>query len=87
MRNFIMWLENQKYSFKSILCICSDEKTWADRLNIRKIDPLPNQMITDFDELKKYYTDLSTKPFDGELVVDTVEAVDSIIDKAIAFLQ
>jgi hypothetical protein len=88
MRNFTLWLENQNYVVKSVLCICSDEKIWADRFNIRKFIPLPNQLITDFDELKNYYKDLSIRPMNGELVVDTIESVDSILDKVVAaYLQ
>ncbi|SEB91869.1 AAA family ATPase [Paenibacillus sp. GP183] len=87
MRNFTHWLENHNYVLKSILCICSDEKIWADRFNIRKLNPLPNQLITDFDKLKNYYKDLSIRPMGGELVVDTIESVDSILDKVVAYLQ
>jgi hypothetical protein len=78
---------NQNYVLKSILCICSDEKIWADRFNIRKLNPLPNQLITDFAELKNYYKDLSIKPIHDELVIDTIESVDSIVNKVVAYLH
>jgi len=87
MANFVNWLKSRNYRLTSVLCTCSDEQIWAERFHHRKQDPLPNQLITDFDELKRYYTDLSIPPFDGELVVDTIEPVDSIVDKIIAHMQ
>jgi len=87
MSKFAQWLVNRNYVLRSILCICSDEKMWADRFNVRKLNPLPNQLITDFYELKNYYKDLNIKPIDGELVIDTVESVDSIVDKVLTYLQ
>ncbi|CAG7615565.1 AAA family ATPase [Paenibacillus allorhizosphaerae] len=87
MNHFKLWLESRDYGLKSILCTCSDEKIWAERFNKRKSNPLPNQLITDFDELKSYYKVLSIQPMDGELVIDTVESMDSIMDQIKVYLQ
>jgi hypothetical protein len=87
MSNFTNWLTAHNYSLKSILCTCSDEKIWAKRFNVRKLNPLPNQLITDFDELKDYYNDLSIEPFKDELIIDTIEPLDAIIQKALAYLN
>ncbi|WP_164545610.1 AAA family ATPase [Paenibacillus albus] len=87
MRNFEQWVLNQNYILKSIRCICSDKKIWANRFNIRKLNPLPNQLITDFDELCHYYKDLSMKPMDGELVIDTVDSLDANVHRILAYLK
>ncbi|SFL00193.1 AAA domain-containing protein [Paenibacillus sp. 1_12] len=84
---FSDWLKEHNYFLKSILCICSNEKIWADRFNKRKVNPMPNQLITDFIELKQYYKDLSIKPLEGELVVDTTDELDSIISNVTKYIN
>ncbi|WP_256865340.1 AAA family ATPase [Paenibacillus sp. 32352] len=84
---FRAWLEERGYLLFSVLCVCRDETVWADRLNQRKRSPLPNQLITDFAELKAYYGDLSILPLPEELVVDTTEPLDLIMEKILTFLN
>ncbi|MNI15475.1 adenylate kinase [compost metagenome] len=88
MTMFSSWLRENNYHLKSILCICSNEEIWADRFHIRKDNPSPNQLITDFVELKKYYKgDLSIKPFENELVIDTIDALESILSKVTTYIN
>ncbi|OPA75096.1 hypothetical protein BVG16_21020 [Paenibacillus selenitireducens] len=87
MNRFSNWLKEHNYDLKSVLCICSNEKIWAERFNVRCINPKPNQLITDFLELKKYYVDLSIKPFEGELVVDTIDKLETIMNKITNYIN
>jgi len=81
--NFKQWVIDKGADFLSILCICSDESLWAERFNKRKHNPQPNNLITDFSELKLHYKDLYTKPLDNELILDTVEDIEVLIEKAV----
>ena len=81
--SFNEWVTKKNAKFKSILCICSDEKLWAERFNQRKINPKPNNLITDFDDLKNHYQDLKTEHIVDELILDTVYPLDVLVDKAI----
>ena len=67
------WCIEGEIEFKSILVTCSNEKVWADRFNKRAENPLPNQLITNFDELKKHYGTMEIGAEENELVVDTSE--------------
>jgi hypothetical protein len=78
MERFKTWLEERGFKLKSILLVCLDEAIWAERFNKRQSNPLPNQLITDFQELKRHYGDLNLEPLSGELVVDTAASLDSI---------
>lgn len=80
------WTTERNINFKSILVTCSDEKLWAERFNIRAENPAPNQLITNFDELKEHYVTLQIDPEQGELVVDTVESVESNILRVVEFI-
>lgn len=87
MGRFKTWLEERGFKLKSILLVCSDEAIWAERFNKRQSNPMPNQLITDFQELKRHYGDLSIEPMSGELVVDTVASLDSILLRITAYLE
>ncbi|WP_282941428.1 AAA family ATPase [Paenibacillus sp. RC67] len=87
MIRFKSFLNSQGYMLSSVLCVCSDETVWAERFNQRKQNPLPNQLITDFTELKAYYGNLSIQSIQDELTVDTVETLDSILEKIMSFIH
>lgn len=87
MIRFRDWLFSRGYALFSVLCVCSDENVWAERFNRRKLNPLPNQLITDFAELKAHYGDLSIAPIENEWIVDTVKPLDSIVDNIVSFVQ
>jgi adenylate kinase family enzyme len=87
MRRFAGWLEEQRIRLIPVLCICSNESLWAERFNRRKLDPAPNQLITDFDELKGYVKDLTITPYKDELIVDAVQPLDTIIRQILAYLN
>jgi Cdc6-like AAA superfamily ATPase len=81
-----LWISNKDGILKSILCICSDEKLWAHRFNQRKINPKPNNLITDFEEMKKYYGDLRIDPIKGELVLDSINNMDALVAQVQEYL-
>ena len=85
--SFREWVLKKNVKFQSILCICSDEKIWAQRFNQRKLNPRPNNLITDFNELKNHYKDLRTEPIDGEIVLDTINPINVLIKCAIRELK
>ncbi len=66
-------IESRKGIFRPILVTCSNEELWKDRFNLRKINPSPNNLITDFEEMKKHYESkgINSVPLEGELVLDS----------------
>jgi len=74
---------------KPVLVICTDQMLWADRFNIRKINPLPNQIITDFDEMMVHYErrKIVTKAIDNELVVDSANDISLTMSLIEAYLK
>jgi len=88
MDNLRSWLSEKKVMFKSILCICSDKKMWAQRLKSRAEIPKPNQLITDLDSLKRHHGNLVVQSLNGELVIDTAEKNrDLLIKKIIDYIS
>lgn len=81
------WCIERGIEFKSILVTCSDEKVWAVRFNKRANNPAPNQLITNFDELKKHYGTMEIESEGNELMVDTVDSVEVLIQKVEKFIQ
>lgn len=73
------WCVENNVVFKSILVTCSDEVLWAKRFNKRAENPAPNQLITNFDELKKHYGTMEMEAEEGELIVDTINSVDALV--------
>jgi tRNA uridine 5-carbamoylmethylation protein Kti12 len=73
------WCIERNVELKSILVTCSDEKLWATRFNKRAENPAPNQLITNFEGLKNHYGNMEVISEAGELVVDTVESVESLL--------
>lgn len=81
-------IEAKNGYFKPILLMCSDEGIWADRFNERKLNPKPNNLITDFEGIKQHYErrNISLVPLDGELVLDTIEAAENIVERAVEYI-
>ena len=73
------WCKKRNVHLVSVLVTCSDRELWKKRFNLRSQNPLPNQLIVDFDELERYYGELSLKPLEDEIVIDTVESIDTIL--------
>lgn len=81
--NFKTWVTGKKADFVPLLCVCSDEELWKQRFNRRRMNPQANNLIIDFEQLKLHYGDLVTHPLDNEIILDTVDNLDSLKDKAI----
>ncbi len=79
LRNLKSWCEGKNLHLVSILVTCSDRELWRSRFNIRSENPKPNQLITNLDELGKHYGDLNLKPLEDEIVIDTIESVETIL--------
>lgn len=75
------WCIEKNVNLQSILVTCSDEKVWAERFNKRAENPAPNQLITNFDELKKYYGTMQIIPNEGEQVLDTLKPVEVLLEE------
>ena len=86
-RDFQDWVHKQEADLVSILLTCSDEEVWKQRFNQRKFNPKPNNLITDFDELKAHYGSLYTEPIEGELVVDSLGDLDALTRQVLQFLK
>lgn len=82
-------IEEKLGQFKPILCICSDEHVWANRFNQRKKNPSPNNLITDFEEMKKHYITrgIETIPLNGELVLDSIHEIEYLMDQTIKYID
>ncbi len=77
--NLWKWCKEQNLHFVSVLVICSDQELWKERFNKRSENPAPNQLITDLDEMERHYGNLDLKPLEGEIVVDTIESIETIL--------
>jgi len=80
---FKTWVLSKNAIFVPLLCVCSDEEIWAERFNRRSINPQPNNLITDFEQLKLHYEELKTEPLENEIILDTVNGIDELVEKAI----
>ncbi len=81
------WCNERNVSFKSVLVTCSNESLWAERFNKRVDNPTPNQLITNFEDLKKHYGVMQLVPEQGELTVDTVQSIDTIMPKVLEYTK
>ena len=82
-----VWCHAHSVELKSILVTCSDEGLWAERFNKRAKSPAPNQLITDFEQLKSRYTTMQIKAHAGELLIDTVNSADENIAAIVTFVD
>lgn len=76
---FDNWISDKKGKLISFCCNCSDEELWSKRFNLRKENPKPNNQITDFNELKRHYSDMRTIPMAGEVELDTKHDIDKLL--------
>lgn len=81
------WVEAQNGVLKPILCVCEDETVWAARLDARKANPSPNQILMDVQALKEHYAKMRTGVLPGELVLDTTTDDNTLVERVIAYVQ
>lgn len=79
LKKLSLFINERNGQLKPILCNCSDPDLWEERFNARTINPNPNNLITDFNELKNTYPNLELEKYDDELVVDTSIGLDENI--------
>lgn len=80
------WCSERGLHLISILVTCSSREVWKSRFHTRSENPAPNQLITDFDELERHYGELNLEPFQGEIVIDTIEPVETILKQLATLL-
>lgn len=85
-RRFKTWIEERGGELITFLCTCSNESIWSERLAERSVNPLPNQLITNLNELKEYYKNIKTENLEGELILDTVNEIQPLIDRVEAHI-
>ncbi|MCD5381885.1 MAG: hypothetical protein LR017_01055 [Candidatus Pacebacteria bacterium] len=83
MRN---WCHQNNVVFKSILVTCSDTHVWSERLAARSTNPKPNQLVTDYDAFEKMYGTMQLEADTGELVVDSIHPIETIIQQVRSFV-
>ncbi len=72
---------------KTILVTCSDETEWRRRFDERAKNPLPNQTITDYDEMEKYYGSMQVEALEGEYVYDSCGDIDVQVQMILKYLE
>lgn len=82
---FKHWIEERGGKLMTLHCICSDESTWAQRLAERSQAPTANQLITDLAKLKEHNKQVRSEILDGEMVLDTVQPIDSLMEQVSKF--
>lgn len=85
MKSYTNYSNLYKGNIKSILCTCEDS-IWTERLNKRKFNPLPNQLITNIEEFKKHYSKMRTGVLEDELVVDTSTDLDDLVEQTVKYI-
>lgn len=81
------WCNDNCVNLKTILVTCSNEVVWSARLQSRNDNPSPNQLITSFEEFKKRYGVMHLTAKDDELLADTVEPADIILERIIKYIE
>lgn len=81
------WCAKHDIVFKSVLVTCSDKKLWSKRLSARSANPKPNQLVTDYDEFEKMYGTMQLEPEADELVVDSIDLIETIIEQVRRFVE
>jgi len=79
---FRTWVLSKNAIFVPLLCVCSNEELWAERFNRRRINPKPNNLITDFNDLRLHYEDLKTEPLEKEIILDSVDHIEKLVERA-----
>lgn len=87
LKDFQRWIEDKGGKLSTVHCFCSDESVWSQRLALRSVSPLPNQLITDLFELKAYYKDQPLQFLERELAVDTIKPKENLIDEIKSYLE
>ena len=81
------WCEGRNIELKSILVTCSDESVWAERFNVRAENPKPNQLLTNFEAMKKHYGTMQLIPMEGEVMIDTNKPQEILLSEVRALIR
>jgi Cdc6-like AAA superfamily ATPase len=72
--SFKKWLSKKGFNSKFL---------FINSLNEKKSD----QSLADFDQLKSHYDDLKIEPIEGELLLDSANRIESLIEEAVKQIQ
>lgn len=79
------WCSKHGVDLKSVLVTCSDKELWSKRLLDRSQNPAPNQLVTSYETFEKMYGTMIIEPEQGELVVDTINDLNFILNQVNEF--
>ena len=65
------------------LCDCSDDEIWCKRIEERILNPTPNQLFESSSEALEYYNKLNLDPLENEIMLDSIEALDVLVDQVL----
>lgn len=80
LKTFLGKIDFKNSTVYRFFCDCSNNNIWLDRWRERLINPLPNQYFKSIDEITEHYGKCEIEPLNGEIVLDSIMAVDKLID-------
>ncbi len=72
-------LQLEDVRVKHILCTCSDDNVWGNRLRERFVNPTPNQLFRSVEEAKNYYDKKRCELLENEIIIDSNSEISGII--------
>jgi hypothetical protein len=81
LNEFLDKIDLSKSHVKNFLCICSDEEEWKRRIELRILNPTPNQLFTSADDAIRYYRSNIAVPIQDEIVLDSSEDILDNLEK------
>lgn len=80
-KEFLSKLDLKDAKLYEFLCICSDDKEWDRRLKLRKDSSLASEVFTSIKEANEHYSKYVVEGNKDEIILDSVEDIETIIDK------
>ena len=81
LNEFLSKIDFKNSTIYRFFCDCSDDNIWLDRWRTRLKNPLPNQYFKSIDEIVEHYGKCEIEPLTGEVILDSVNSVDYLLDK------
>ena len=75
------------YNILSFLCTCNDINVWQERFEKRKLNPKPNNLITDFGQILEHYKNVENMPIKDEILLDTTPNIKILIGSIIRTIK
>ena len=81
LKEFLGKIDFKDSTICRFFCDCSDDNVWIERWRARLKNPLPNQYFKSIDEIVGHYGRCEIEPLGGEIVLDSINSVDYLLDK------